>query len=185
MGRFVLFGLVVAIVATACGGNEPDVSDAAAGEILAEVSRLGPAVPTTEAPSDDNCVTVIEIDEYGFEAEVVRCDGEPTGGDVLVETAGTLEEWLGSEDARALATELRIALVEQSACDDPEVLLGARQLAARAPAEVQRPMQRAIAALQRSSRNCDTDLLAWQRGLEQALDELVTFAALVAEAPNG
>ena len=100
----------------------------------------------------------------------------------VVETADTVAAWVGTVDARKLASRLRSLLVLQRACAGDDVLSDARELAARVPVDVQPPLQRALVALQRSGRECSGDLVDWKAHLEEALAELQEFVNLVREA---
>ena len=186
MDRTLFLICTLIVTSTACAIDQgADDSVAAAAAILVEVTATTQDDLLATSPVDvsiGECAIAVEVDEYGFQAEVRRCDGDLDTEDILVQTADSLEGWLGSANARKLASRLQAALILQRSCVDPTVLQAARTLAAEAPEQVQPPLQRAIAALQRSARDCNGDLVGWQDHLETALDELQRFIALVSGA---
>ena len=205
MKRLLATVVFVVTLLTACADDEPlDASEQFAADVISQVdAALG--AQTTVAEEDivvpEGCSLVIEVDEYGFEVEIVRCPDtvvgttEPSTGspvdDVTASTVATsgdlpLGEWLGSVDARNLARRLRNGLIMQTGCGgDLTELMEADDLAAAAPEEVRSSLREAIAALQGSALACNADPDTWLSELNAALDAFGEFTMIVEEYHSG
>ena len=197
---------VVTLLAACADDDGPDASDPFATDVIAQVDAMLGAQSLTAADGQDivvpeGCSLVIEVDEYGFETEIVRCPdtvvdttapgtGSPVE-DVTTSTVATggdlpLGEWLGSVDARNLARRIRNGLIMQTGCSrDLTELREAAALAAAAPKRVRTPLSEAVAALERSAMACNADPAAWLHHLNNALDAFGEFTVIVEERYGG
>lgn len=179
MKRLVLPICALAVLATSCGSTASDIdSDAVVAHVLA-------ATPATTVPSEappasvevpPGCRLVTELDEYGFEVEVVDCgDEEPAPpGD---------EEWLGSDSAVEAATLLREAILHEAACGSVVSHDQLREHVARSPTKLREPLLAAIAALELGAQHCNRDSDAWAETMSTAISHLEEFV-LAAEAKD-
>jgi hypothetical protein len=172
-------------------------------EVLARVAEAAPPTTRPEAAIPEGCRRETEIDEYGFEIEVVVCDPDPTStttpdsGGTTSTTAAVPEStvastipaeplplagWPGSDHARALMTALREVIVGQTGCEQPGSLIELATLAANAPTEIRDPLQGAVADLQRMAEICDSDVRRWRDALEAALNDLDAVADILEAA---
>ena len=197
MSSRVVGGLaLLTLVAAGCGEADVDPvdleSDRIAGAVLEAVAdALGRPVTTTTTPAEEpdidvpeGCVLVEEVDEYGFPIDVIRCDDDvppprPTGTDL------SYAEWVGSDDAVALASAIRDALVLQTSCGDPSGLAELILLVAGSPDEVREPLQKAAAELAQAALFCNRDPEAWQDHMELATAYLEAFIVDASEVEDG
>lgn len=181
--------LAVALVTGACsnGAEDPHAAEVAA-EVLNRVDEeMGAreAVESGEVVVPEGCRLEIVTDEYGFEVEVVVCDDDPgTTTTTSSIPEGDLDAWLESRDARRFANALYAIVIQQEGCTNPDAIDDLRARASAAPAVVAGPVLDAAESLDRMVAACGTDIDAWQRALEDALDDLDTLAALLGEAPD-
>ena len=205
MRRLLATAVFLVTLLTACADDDgPDASEQFAADVISQVdAALGAQSTTVEEDIvvPEGCSLVIEVDEYGFEVEIVRCPDtavettEPgTGSPVEQVTASTvatgedlpLGEWLGSVDARNLARRIRNGLIMQTGCSgDLTELREAGDLAAASPDEVRTPLREAIAAMERSAMACNVDPDAQLTELDAALDAFGEFTTIVEEHHGG
>ena len=109
MRRLLTFIVMFALLAAACGSPAPEIqSDDVVAEVLgvvdaAETSATKTTVAQLEVPP--GCELVTELDEYGFEVQVVNCDDrQPLPED---------PDWLGSDSSKLAARMLREAMIGQ------------------------------------------------------------------------
>jgi hypothetical protein len=195
------------ILAAAC--SNADLSSGSlspiASEVLARVDAVlgedaGPEPGAAEVP--EGCRLVIELDEYGFETELVVCEepaepsttvpsgtvpGEPgeTTTSSPPDEAPDMAAWVGSQKARDLARRLRPVLIGQSGCAGPHDLIALTNQAAAAPDEIRAPLQEAVAALARSAHLCNVDVAGWQAATETALDHLEQVLEILGDEAAG
>jgi len=179
--------LIMALLTTGCyNAAQPNESQELAAEVM---TRVEIAVGIREAAGPhgsavpEGCHTKIEIDEYGFEVEVVICDGNPTTTTSPVPTTG-LTSWLESPDARSVATILYNVVILQQGCAGIGGISLLESLAANAPYIIGIPMADATSDLYRMAAACGSDATEWQRALTRALDDLDVLVALLQSAPN-
>jgi len=205
MKRMLTAAVSLAMLLAACADDDgSDASEQFASDVIAQIDATfgtQSAVGGEDIVVPEGCSLVVEVDEYGFEVEIVRCPDtvtetpEPdTGGptdEVTEYTVATgedlpLREWLGSIDARNLARRIRNGLIMQTGCSgDLTELREADSLAAAAPDEVRAPLLEAIAAMERSAIACNTDLDVWLGELNAALDAFGEFTMIVEEFYGG
>jgi len=195
------------ILAAAC--SDADLTSGAPSPVAAEVLARVDAVLGEDARPEpgavevpEGCRLVIELDEYGFETELVVCDEPPEqsttvpSGTVPGEPGGTttsnppdqapdMAAWVGSQEARDLARRLRPVLIGQSGCEGPHDLIALTNQAAAAPAEIRAPLQEAVAALAQSAHLCNVDVAGWQAATETALDHLEQVIEILGEVSAG
>jgi len=173
MSLFARFGLVLTLLAAACGGATPGVSDS---ELVADVlaaAELPEDESTTTTTLPPGCRTVTETDEYGFEVETTVCDGT-----AVAQPAKT--PWLGSEESREVASRLREIMLNPPVCGEPVAHARLRAMAAEAAEKLSTPLIAAIAAMERGALHCDVDPAAWMDSMEEAIDHLGEFLDVVA-----
>jgi hypothetical protein len=208
---FVLVSLLMT-AACSDGASAPEAAEAAAQVIArVNAATVNPTpVDPGEAVVPEGCRLVVETDEYGFETEIVLCDEEPeeppasttapAGTGDTADTADTadtestttstiapadplsLEEWIGSADARGTARWLRRLAIGQTGCESPADLVTLENLALSAPPEIREPLVAAATDLRRGSELCNDDVRGWQEALESALDHLEDLTAILEEA---
>jgi hypothetical protein len=166
--------------------------------VLGEETTMEPG----EIEVPEGCRLEIELDEYGFETELVVCDdpaettapaGEATGEPETTIAPETTEpseppalaDWAGSAEARNLARRLRRVLIEQSGCQSSQELILLEADVEAAPTEIRQPLLDAVAALWRSAESCNVDAEAWRAATEEALDRLEQVAVILEEGAGG
>lgn len=188
MRRASLFLAIAALLATGCSRESTAAppTEAATDEVLAiAYATAGPVEQADTEPDavPDDCRVEVEIDEYGFETEVLRCDGRevPDGA------TDALEVWLDSLEARRTAQLIRNLVVLQTGCTRAghDHLAALEDIAETAPTELQPHLEAAISSLQRSGRACNTDVTRWRRQLGNALDSLEEMIDVIEEHIGG
>jgi hypothetical protein len=189
MKRIPAASVLIALAIAACSAETaPDPSAEFADEVIEQVAEeLGAQtnVGGEDIVVPEGCTLEIQEDEYGFETESVRCPDDttttslPDGAEpedeittsVVPSGEGlSLNEWLGSADARNVARRIRSGLLLQTGCDgDLADLEQARVFAAVSPEEIRDPLLEGIAALERSAAACNVDPALWHSELDAAL----------------
>ncbi len=171
MKRLLLPICALAILATSCGSTASDIdSDAVVAHVLAAAPATTSPVeappPSIEVPP--GCRLVTELDEYGFEVEVIDCGDEepaPPGDD----------KWLGSDSAVEAAILMRKAILQEAACGTATSHDQLREHVARSPMKLREPLLAAIAALERGAQHCNQDRDAWAEAMSAAITHLEEF----------
>jgi hypothetical protein len=179
MKTFLSLVAALAVVASACTTAQPAIDSAPViSQVIEAVDTTAPATtaePTISVPP--GCRLITEVDEYGFDVEVVEC-GEPT--DPLPENP----DWLGSDSAVQAATLMRIALIDQPACGSRTSYAELKSRISEALPELREPLAAAVAALERGVAECNRDKDAWISAMNEAIDYLDEFIA-VAKSISG
>jgi len=191
MHRSAKLTLCLTLLTAACSpGEGSDGAAAASARVMARVEAIfGEQTPLDpgEVAVPEGCHLVIEMDEYGFETEIVACDQvpgtTPPGDDGVV--APELSTWGGSVDARSVARNLRRVLVEQTGCHNPQDLIALANLVDAAPTEIRAHLQAAVADLNQSADLCNVDVAGWRQALQAALDDLEGVIAVLEETVDG
>lgn len=182
--------LVAVLVTTAaCSSESADESASAhfADAVLVDVAAAMD-VPATTAPPEDaptievpeGCVLEEAIDEYGFPIDVVRCDGAEPAPTTTQGPDLAVGDWVGSDEASALSSAIRDALVLQTACGDVSRLDPLNTLVASTPDEVREPLVKAAAELAQAALFCNRSPEAWQDHMDLAIAYLQEFVTAVA-----
>ncbi len=167
--------VAVALLAASCGAGPETSSDLVVAQVLSSLSEADDAAPATTAPPPSlppGCIMVSELDNYGFEVDVLDCGERPDPG---IENPN----WLGSESAELAATMLRTALVDQDQCGTRATYGELKTLVIEAAAEYSEPLLEAIASLEQGAAHCNKDKDAWAAAMSEALVHFDTFLRAV------
>jgi len=186
MRRLTTLALSLALLAAACSEDPgPDAAADASAEVMAMVEEaLGSQVPVDpdEIVVPEGCRIVIEVDEYGFETEILVCDEDPATTTTTIATTG-MTGWLESPDARAVANALVNVVLMQEGCTDTRPIDRLADLLDSAPPLIGSSLEEALPDLYRMAAACD-DPNEWQAALEAALDHLEAASAILKGDPN-
>jgi len=178
MKKLLTLTAALALLATACGSPGPEIqSTAVVADVLGSVEAVqaAAAAAAAEAPTPSvppGCRLVTELDEYGFEVDVIKCDDE-------VPPVPENPEWLGSDSAKQAATMMRQALVDQAECGTRATYGELKTLVAASLPEYREPLLAAVAALEQGAAHCNTDKDAWAEAMSRAILRLEEFLRAV------
>jgi hypothetical protein len=171
--------LVLALVATACGGDDDQAEDGTdvAESVIASVDAVvgtSEAEPTTTIP--EGCRIEQTEDEYGFPVDVVVCDGESPPSSQGPDVA--FVDWAGGEEADRVAQLVRDALVIDGGCGEVDTIRELELAAASAPEEVRAPLEVVAAELARATQFCASDSTQWEAHLRLSIAALGDFVRI-------
>jgi len=170
-----------ALMVAGCGAEAERIDSSSVVAEVLETARAttspsaGPTTTTTPSISiPPGCRLVTERDPYGFEVEVLDCGDPPDVG------PGD-EDWLGSDGAKAAATLLRTALLDQAECGRYAAYLELKELVSEAKRKYREPLLEAIASLEAGVPHCGANRRAWVTAMRTAVAHLEQFMAAVEE----
>lgn len=178
MRRFLPLVVVLATVTVACtaGGSDDQRASDLASSIVATVDDVVAAAPLEAGlVVPEGCELEETFDDYGFAVEIVVCPDERHGS--TTPTVATLDDYLGSVEARRLTVAIRNALIIDAGCEADSVLALDAALAS-GPPEIRVRLAPVAEELASAARACGDRWSAWERHMSSAaghLEELVRF----------